>query len=140
MKKTNHEKKNNNLCKSVLAVVAIMALTLPSVAIAQEFTVEKKDAAYNELDYSPFMDQHFPTRVLWGDTHLHTANSFDAGFVGTKLGPDEAYCFARGEEVTASNGMRAKIGVTYSTVNRWENGKGKPSPLAILRIERLQKK
>ena len=34
----------------------------------------------------------------------------------------------------------AKIGVTVSTVNRWENDKGKPSPLAMLRIERLQKK
>ena len=34
----------------------------------------------------------------------------------------------------------AKIGVTYSTINRWENKKGNPSPLAILRIEKLQKK
>jgi len=34
----------------------------------------------------------------------------------------------------------AKVGVTYSTINRWENSKGKPSPLAMLRIERLQKK
>ncbi len=34
----------------------------------------------------------------------------------------------------------AKIGVTYSTINRWENDKGKPSPLALLRIERLQQK
>ena len=34
----------------------------------------------------------------------------------------------------------AKIGVTVSTVNRWENDKGKPSPLAMLRIKRLQKK
>ena len=34
----------------------------------------------------------------------------------------------------------AKIGVTVSTVNRWENDKGKPSPLTMLRIERLQKK
>ena len=33
----------------------------------------------------------------------------------------------------------AKVGVTYSTVNRWENNKGKPSPLARLRIEELQK-
>ena len=34
----------------------------------------------------------------------------------------------------------AKIGVTVSTVNRWEKDKSKPSPLAMLRIERLQKK
>ncbi len=33
----------------------------------------------------------------------------------------------------------AKIGVTYSTINRWENNKGKPSPLAMLRIKELQK-
>ena len=31
-----------------------------------------------------------------------------------------------------------KVGVTYSTVNRWENNKGQPSPLAMLRIEELQ--
>ena len=35
--------------------------------------------------------------------------------------------------------LAAKIGVTFSTVNRWENNKGKPSPLAQLRIEELQK-
>lgn len=25
----------------------------------------------------------------------------------------------------------ARVGVTWSTVNRWENGRGKPSPLAL---------
>ena len=33
----------------------------------------------------------------------------------------------------------AKIGVTFSTVNRWENSVSKPSPLAMLRIKRVQK-
>ncbi len=33
----------------------------------------------------------------------------------------------------------AKVGVTLSTVNRWETSKGKPSPLAMLRIKELQK-
>ena len=32
----------------------------------------------------------------------------------------------------------AKVGVTFSTVNRWENGKGKPSPLAVKQIGELQ--
>lgn len=31
----------------------------------------------------------------------------------------------------------AKLGVTVSTVNRWENAKGKPSPLAQQRVEEL---
>jgi len=34
----------------------------------------------------------------------------------------------------------AKVGVTFSTVNRWENGKGKPSPLAMKAITRLKRK
>jgi transcriptional regulator with XRE-family HTH domain len=34
----------------------------------------------------------------------------------------------------------AKIGVTFSTINRWENDKGKPSPLAMLNIKKLQKR
>jgi len=32
----------------------------------------------------------------------------------------------------------AKVGVTFSTVNRWENGRGTPSPLATRRIEELR--
>ena len=32
----------------------------------------------------------------------------------------------------------AKVGVTFSTVNRWENKKVKPSPLALQRINELQ--
>jgi putative transcriptional regulator len=34
----------------------------------------------------------------------------------------------------------AKVGVTFSTVNRWENNKTRPSPLALQRIRELQKK
>lgn len=33
----------------------------------------------------------------------------------------------------------AKVGVTFSTVNCWENGRRKPSPLALQRIEELRK-
>jgi len=32
----------------------------------------------------------------------------------------------------------AKVGVTWSTVNRWENGRGRPSPLAMRQIEQLE--
>ena len=51
----------------------------------------------------------FPQQVLWGDTHLHTSNSFDAFGGGVRLGPEEAYRFAAGEEVTSTTGIKAKL-------------------------------
>ncbi len=91
----------------ILIFCVIFVVSQPG--LAQEFTVDKESVAYDEPDYSPFVDQNFPNRVLWGDTHVHTANSVDAGFVGNTLGPEEAYRFARGEEVTSSGGLRVKL-------------------------------
>ncbi len=62
-----------------------------------------------EKEYSPYLNIGYPQRVLWGDTHLHTSYSTDAGMIGNKLGPDEAYRFARGETVTSSTGVRARL-------------------------------
>jgi len=31
----------------------------------------------------------------------------------------------------------AKLGVTFPTINRWENGKAKPSPLALQQVKEL---
>lgn len=49
------------------------------------------------------------TKLLWGDTHLHTSNSIDAFGFGVKLGPEEALRFARGEEVKSTWGLKAKL-------------------------------
>ena len=64
---------------------------------------------YKAPGYSPYAGRNYPTRVLWGDTHLHTANSLDAAVFGNTLGPEEAYRFARGEEVVSSTGQRVKL-------------------------------
>ena len=48
--------------------------------------------------YSPYAGRDYPDKVLFGDTHHHTANSGDAFFNGDRLGPADAYRFARGEE------------------------------------------
>lgn len=55
-------------------------------------------------------DSAYPERVYWGDTHLHTANSPDAFGFGNRLDPEAALRFARGEEVTSSSGVKAKLG------------------------------
>ncbi len=60
--------------------------------------------------YSPMAGKDYPQQVYWGDTHLHTSYSFDAAMMGNKgLSPEDAYRFARGEEVRAHNGMIAKL-------------------------------
>ena len=59
--------------------------------------------------YSPAVNRNFPTRPLFGDTHLHTAVSMDAGVAGARLTPDDAYRFAKGEQVIASSGQPVKL-------------------------------
>lgn len=54
-------------------------------------------------------DTPYPEKVLWGDTHLHTANSVDAFGFGNRLPPEDALRFARGEEVKSSTGIKAKL-------------------------------
>lgn len=59
--------------------------------------------------YSPNAGRTFPARPFFGDTHLHTSFSFDAGAFGARLGPVEAYRFAKGEQIIASSGQPAKL-------------------------------
>nr|WP_261323054.1 DUF3604 domain-containing protein [Rhizobium leguminosarum] len=75
-----------------------------------DLTVEKAARAFpTKRPYSPYADRNFPTRPLFGDTHLHTAVSFDAGAFGARLTPRDAYRFARGEQVMSSTNQPAKL-------------------------------
>jgi len=59
--------------------------------------------------YSPYAGRTYPTQVYWGDQHVHTGWSVDAGGFGATLGPEEALRFARGEEVLSNSGQPAKL-------------------------------
>ncbi len=59
--------------------------------------------------YSPHARRQFPERPLWGDNHVHTSLSMDAGGFGNRLPPEQAYRFARGEEVIASSGQPVRL-------------------------------
>jgi len=59
--------------------------------------------------YSPYPTQDFPNRVFFGDTHCHTSYSADAGMIGNRLGPEEAYRFAKGHTVTSSTGIKTRL-------------------------------
>ncbi|MGR3661697.1 MAG: DUF3604 domain-containing protein, partial [Paracoccaceae bacterium] len=60
-------------------------------------------------EYSPFLNYNYPDQVFFGDSHLHTSYSTDAGMLGNRLGPQEAYRFAKGEIVTSSTGVRTRL-------------------------------
>ncbi len=89
---------------------AVAIALLGTVVFAQDAVPAKGDVAkmHGGKKFSPYAGRSYPTRVLWGDTHLHTAVSVDAGTM-CRLGQEDAYRFARGEEVTSTGGLRAKL-------------------------------
>ena len=101
------------------ALVAMTAgcFTLPVMAAEQSNVGVAGAANKAEIEkvfpakpsYSPYAGRNFPTRPFFGDTHLHTSFSLDAGAFGARLTPRDAYRFARGEEVTSNTGQPVKL-------------------------------
>ena len=89
---------------------AVLVLAPVGQSIAQITPSEESlSKLYPGKAYSPYARRAFPSRPLWGDTHLHTGLSMDAGLFGARLGPEEAYRLARGEEVTSSTGQPVRL-------------------------------
>ena len=91
-------------------VLLATAIGITAIAGAQAETIAAKPPTTKDgKPYSEPTSKTIPLRVLWGDAHLHTTFSFDAGLFGTKLTPDDAFRFARGEEVVSTTGVPAKL-------------------------------
>jgi len=103
----------NRTIPIALSVVAA-ALMPPAFAAAQSDTGQADRATLEKVHptkapFSPYVGRNYPTRPLFGDTHLHTSFSMDAGAFGCRLGPRDAYRLARGEEVTSSSSQPVKL-------------------------------
>ncbi|WP_116365471.1 DUF3604 domain-containing protein [Parahaliea mediterranea] len=85
--------------------LACAASLLPLLGVAQDVPPPTD----KQVTYSPYPGQDFPNQVFFGDTHLHTAFSADAGLAMCILTPDDAYRFAKGEVVTSSQGIPARL-------------------------------
>ncbi|WP_116363940.1 DUF3604 domain-containing protein [Parahaliea mediterranea] len=103
------------LALSLPLALPLLAATPTARAAAQ---VAPSDAAHNmqhdiqhdAQNYSPPTRNDWPTRVFWGDTHLHTNQSPDAFTFGNRgISPEQAYRFARGETVMAQSGQPARL-------------------------------
>jgi hypothetical protein len=102
----------------------LLACTLAAVASVVAQVPPPKDAeavlskSYTGKSYSPYAQRGFPSRPFWGDTHLHTDISMDAGAFGNRLGLDVGYRFARGDEV---------VGVAMELIGMFSQGKFPPA-------------
>ena len=101
------------LLGSALATMALwtnLASASPPAVTAEHLATEKV--------YSPFAGRNYPDQVLFGDMHFHTDLSFDAGLIGTRLGVDEGFRFARGEEVLSNTGQPVQLvrGLDYLVI------------------------
>ena len=105
------------ICRAI-TIPAILwlatSVATTGVAFAQTHAGQPESVVDPVKIYSPYvertaLDSNLAEGVYWGDTHLHTSYSTDAGMMGNKLGPEEAYRFARGEEVLTSHGERVRL-------------------------------
>lgn len=96
---------------AVMAIGLALPLAVPATTQdAVQLDKAKAETVYSSKpSYSPYAGRNFPTRPYFGDTHMHTAFSMDAGAFGARLGPREAYRFARGEEVTSNSGQEVRL-------------------------------
>jgi len=100
-----------NLKSKNLLLMLCLALASPVLYATDAGTPDPKymSKLYPGKAYSPYAQRSFPSNVYWGDTHLHTGLSLDAGLFGNVLGHKDAYRLARGEEIETSTGLPIKL-------------------------------
>ncbi|QBY02991.1 DUF3604 domain-containing protein [Thalassotalea sp. HSM 43] len=85
------------------------SLLAASLVLCLSQSVQAANKDENAKSFSPPANSDMPRNVYWGDSHLHTGLSLDAGLFGNTVGLDEAYRLAKGEEITSSTGLPVKL-------------------------------
>ncbi|GAA6180148.1 DUF3604 domain-containing protein [Shimia sp. NS0008-38b] len=98
----------SDLLKTTVLGVGLALVAGPGLAQVVP-SEEAAEGSFSEAPYSPYANRDFPMFPLWGETHLHTGLSLDAGAFGNILGPDDAWRFAKGEQVMSSTGQPVKL-------------------------------
>ena len=93
-------------------LTTLLCLVVATPVLASDIgspSVEVLKGLYPGKAYSPWAERSFPSKVFWGETHLHTGLSLDAGLFGNTTGHETAYRLARGEQVISSTGQPVKL-------------------------------
>jgi len=97
-----------NALSSVRWVLIIGSMTLAACG-KQEAPTPAATVAAPAPQAKSAPEPTYPTRAYFGDTHVHSGWSADAGLDGATLSPEDAFRFARGEEVKSNTGQMAKL-------------------------------
>ncbi len=98
--------------KKLIFVFALLIIISCKNDKQTESTSEKESSTETIINSEPATTGN-TTNVYWGDTHVHTGWSMDAGLDGATLTPNDSYRFARGEVVTSNSGLKAKLKYPY---------------------------
>ncbi|MDJ0994254.1 MAG: DUF3604 domain-containing protein [Dinoroseobacter sp.] len=107
----------------LIASVLCILCTAPTFAQFKP-SEESLQGLYPGKAYSPFAKRSFPSQVFWGDSHVHTGLSVDAGLFGNTTGVDTMLRFARGEEVISASGQPVKLSRPLDWVVTTEHSDG----------------
>ncbi len=103
----------NKRVKTLAALSTSMAALLLASGCGQgdsRDAAQTPDVVLQEQSVEPEAITENPTRnAYFGDLHIHTKNSFDAFIFGTRVGPDDAYKFAKGEAIPHAGGGEMKL-------------------------------
>ena len=103
-----HPDRRTSSGRQLIALLLTFSLLHSTGVFAEDMRPQPGDVAGGEAHFSPYAGREFPTRPLWGDTHLHTSVSVDAGTMNV-IGQEDALRFARGEEITTTHGLKARL-------------------------------
>ena len=109
----------HNAVFSVLAAIGTSTLVMTVLLIAAGTAMAQEADPHlmvpipgQNQQYSPYVDQTFPDRVLWGSTHIHTALSADAGLMGVTLGPADMFRYCQGRGSHHQHRLASQTGPT----------------------------
>ncbi len=90
---------------SLRPCLLVALLVFPGLALAEPYGEIDPEDLVQPVVTSPYAFRDFPDRVLFGDMHIHSNLSPDAGLLGTSLTPEDVFRAARGETVMSNTGQ-----------------------------------
>jgi len=91
------------------AALALVTLAVAGSALAEPYADVTPGELVQPPVTSPYAFRDFPDRVFFGDMHIHSNLSPDAGLLGTSLTPADVYRAARGETVMSNTGQPFRL-------------------------------